>query len=107
MGPKGWQQTAKDIRSAAAAHGRKVRICMMCFVVVDETDEKAAETVEWLGSEVDAEAVISQFRRLSGSASGSTLALDDEHLRKFGLGLGGYQLFGSYETVADRLKEFH
>jgi FMNH2-dependent dimethyl sulfone monooxygenase len=80
---------------------------MMCFVVVDETDEAAAKTVKWLEDEVDAEAVTSQFRRLSGSASGSTMKLNDEHLRKFGLGIGGYQLFGSYETVADKLAGLH
>jgi FMNH2-dependent dimethyl sulfone monooxygenase len=105
MGKKRWQDVAQQIRAAAASHGRKVRICMMCFVVVDETDDKAARTLKWLEDEVDAEAVTSQFRRLSGSASGSTMTLNDEHLRKFGLGIGGYQLVGSYETVADKLKE--
>ncbi|GAB7008015.1 LLM class flavin-dependent oxidoreductase [Nocardioides sp. AN3] len=109
-GPKGWEQQAKDIKAAAASHGRKVRICMMCFVVMDETDEKAAETVQWLGDEIDAEAVVNQFRRLSGSASSSSWGIDDvndEHLRKFGLGLGGYQVFGSYKTVADTLASMH
>ncbi|GAB7002538.1 LLM class flavin-dependent oxidoreductase [Nocardioides sp. AN3] len=109
-GPGGWEQQARDIKAAAAAHGRTVRICMMCFVVMDETDEKAAETVEWLASEIDVEAVTNQFRRLSGSASASNWGQDgvsDEHLRKFGLGLGGYQVFGSYKTVADTLASIH
>jgi FMNH2-dependent dimethyl sulfone monooxygenase len=109
-GPKGWEQQAKDIKAAAASHGRKVRICMMCFVVMDETDQKAAETVQWLADEIDTEAVINQFRRLSGSASASSWGLQDvnaEHLRKFGLGIGGYQVFGSYKTVADELARMH
>jgi FMNH2-dependent dimethyl sulfone monooxygenase len=108
-GPKGWEQQAKDIKAAAASHGRKVRICMMSFVVMDETDEKAAETVEWLADEIDTEAVVNQFTRLSGSPSSSTWVNDvnDEHLRKFGLGLGGFQVFGSYETVADTLSTMH
>jgi dimethylsulfone monooxygenase len=109
-GPQGWEQQAKDIKAAAASHGRKVRICLMCFVVMDESDEKAAATVRWLGDEIDSEAVINQFRRLSGSASSSSWGLDqvdEEHLRKFGLGLGGYQVFGSYETVANTLASMH
>lgn len=102
---KAYGEMAKKIRSAAAAHNRKVRICAMCFVVMDETDEKAAETVKWLEDEIDVEAVTNQYRSLSGNIAG--VALNKEWLYAFGLGLNGNQIFGSYTTVADRLAELY
>jgi FMNH2-dependent dimethyl sulfone monooxygenase len=102
---KAYGEMAKNVHSAAAAHNRKVRVCAMCFVVMDETDEKAAETVRWLEDEIDVEAVTNQYRRLSGNISG--VELNKEWLYAFGLGLSGNQIFGSYTTVADRLAELY
>jgi FMNH2-dependent dimethyl sulfone monooxygenase len=102
---KAYGEMANNVHSAAAAHNRKVRVCAMCFVVMDETDEKAAETVRWLEDEIDVEAVTNQYRRLSGNISG--VELNKEWLYAFGLGLSGNQIFGSYATVADRLTELY
>lgn len=104
---KGYRQAVQEIKAAAAEYGRKIRICMMCFVVMDETDEKAAETVAWLEQEIDLDAVRNQFRRSRGIAADSDIEMDDAYVRSIALGLGGYQLFGSYATVADKLADLH
>jgi dimethylsulfone monooxygenase len=110
----GYAEMADRIRSAAAEHGRRVRICAMCYVIMEDTDEKAAETVEWLEDEVDVEALTNQFWRTQSVYHRDHKVSDDPYLgkgegwfRSHGLGMGGYQLFGSYETVADKLKDLH
>jgi FMNH2-dependent dimethyl sulfone monooxygenase len=105
---------AEKIHSTAASYGRKVRICAMCYVVMEDTDEKAAETVNWLADEVDIDALKNQFWRNKpvyhqdqGEADDPYLGLGLDWFRARGLGMGGYQLFGSYETVADQLAGLH
>ena len=97
---------ADKVRAAADSYGRKVRVCAMCFVVMDETDEKAAATVKWLEDEIDIEAVRNQFGRIRGIPAG-TVDMNESWVRSLALGLTGRQIFGSYETVANELAMLH
>ncbi|MGH3244332.1 MAG: LLM class flavin-dependent oxidoreductase [Spirillospora sp.] len=120
---EGYGRRADKIRSMAASHGRDVRVCAMCYVVMDETDAKAAETVDWLRAEIDRGALDTWLKR-SGHVSNSEskvladetigenreapaddpyLGIGEEHYNDLGLGMGAYKLFGSYESVADQL----
>lgn len=99
---KSYSAMAEKVRSAAESHDRKVRICAMSFVVMDETDEKAAETVKWLEDEIDIEAVRNQFARVRGVPAGS-VEMDENWVRSLARGLSGHQIFGSYATVANEL----
>jgi FMNH2-dependent dimethyl sulfone monooxygenase len=101
---KSYATMAEKVRTAAESHGRKVRICAMCFVVMDETDEKAAATVKWLEDEIDVEAVKNQYARFRGVPADSLSSdIDENWVRSLGLGISGHQVFGSYATVADEL----
>lgn len=112
--PEAYAKVAKKVRDKAAEYERKVRVCAMCYVVMDETDEKAAETVAWLKDEVDYEALKNQFWRLKsvyhpdeGVAEDPYLGMGKEWFRGHGLGMGGHQLFGSYERVANELADLY
>jgi alkanesulfonate monooxygenase SsuD/methylene tetrahydromethanopterin reductase-like flavin-dependent oxidoreductase (luciferase family) len=120
----GYAARANKLHNMAATHGREVRICAMCYVVMDETDEKALETVKWMREEIDRDALDTWLTR-SGHVSNSEneqiapdqigaarlaqenqdpyLGIGQEHYDALGLGMGAYQLFGSYETVADEI----
>jgi FMNH2-dependent dimethyl sulfone monooxygenase len=121
---EGYARRAEKLHAMAAKYGREVRICVMCYVVMDETDAKAAATVDWIRDEIDRGAIEnwlirsghvfnSETTTLAGDVIGadrSGSAAEDPYLgigkdmyEDLGLGLGGFKLFGSYETVADRL----
>ncbi|GAA1395085.1 LLM class flavin-dependent oxidoreductase [Pseudonocardia kongjuensis] len=100
--------TAAKVRAAAASHDRQVRICGMCFVVMDETDEKAAATMAWLEQEIDVAAVQNLYSRYRGVPSEALDAQVNENwVRNLGLGISGRQIVGSYETVANELADLY
>lgn len=106
-----YRTKAEKIHAAAARHGRKIRICAMCYVVMEETDAEAEKKVRWMADEIDREALRNHIIR---TGLGPEADLEDRYLglgkdryTQFGLGMHGYQLFGSYETVADKLAGLH
>ncbi|MCG3754081.1 LLM class flavin-dependent oxidoreductase [Amycolatopsis sp. Poz14] len=125
----GYARRAAKIHAMAAEHGRKVRICAMCYVVMDETDAKAAETTEWMREQIDRDALevwltrsghimnserqevtedqFGEGRAKSGANQDPYLGIGKEHYESLGMGMGAYQLFGSYETVADQLIDLY
>ena len=97
----------------SAKYGRKVRVGAMCYAVIEETDGDAARVVDWLVDEGDREAIRNYMHAVVGTASG--MAIDDEsdpyvglgedQFNKVVLGMTGYQFVGSYETVAEKMRE--
>jgi alkanesulfonate monooxygenase SsuD/methylene tetrahydromethanopterin reductase-like flavin-dependent oxidoreductase (luciferase family) len=100
----------------------------MCYVVMDETDAKAHETVEWMKGQIDDGALRNWLRRSGHVLNSQAKSLDDsaignergneldqdpylgigqQQYESLGMGMGAYQLFGSYETVADQLVELY
>lgn len=105
---KSYATTAAKVRAAAESYGRDVRICGMCFVVMDETDEKATRTMEWLVEEIDVEAVKNQYARYRGVPKEALAEeLNENWVRNLGLGISGHQIVGSYDTVAGELADLH
>ena len=121
---EGYRARAAKIRGMFDEYGRKVRIAVMCYVVMDETDAKAAETTEWMTKEIDREAikmwlvragqVLNSEKAVIGTGSFGVdrdenldedpyLGIGKDWYESLGMGMGAYQLFGSYRTVADQL----
>ncbi|UUW91424.1 LLM class flavin-dependent oxidoreductase [Pimelobacter simplex] len=125
---EGYRARAQKIRAMFDERGRKVRIAVMCYVVMDESDAAAAETVEWMTEEIDHEALRTWLVR-AGHVLNSEKAVitegsfgdgrderldEDRYLgigkdwyESLGMGMGAYQLFGSYDTVADQLVDLY
>jgi FMNH2-dependent dimethyl sulfone monooxygenase len=101
----------EELNRRASSYGRKIRVAALSFVVMDETDEAARSTMQWLEDEIDHEAVSTFF----GAAAGTSNAIDAdesdpwlgigrEEFLRVGLGLTGIHLTGSYETVAEQMR---
>ncbi|MGW4339258.1 LLM class flavin-dependent oxidoreductase [Rhodococcus koreensis] len=125
----GYAERAEKIHGMAAEHGRAVRIAAMCYVVMDDTDAKANETVEWMREEIDRKAiemwlirsghilnseaetvsadVFGDGRSRTEKAEDLYLGVGKEIYEGLGMGMNAYQLFGSYQTVADQLIELY
>jgi FMNH2-dependent dimethyl sulfone monooxygenase len=107
-------EVVERTHAVAAKHGRTVRVAAMAFTIFDETDEQVRKTVEWLEEEIDHAAVAGFF----GSAVGTSNAIDADNadpwlgigreaFLRVGLGLTGYQLFGGYDTAAEKLRALY
>jgi dimethylsulfone monooxygenase len=97
-----------------AEHGRTVRVAAMCYCVMEDTDEGARETVEWLSSQIDREALKAFMGFVTGTSNELAWDEDDPYLGvgkaqylRQGLGSTGFQLFGGYETVAETIRGLH
>lgn len=121
----GYEKRAAKIHDGAARYGRQVRVCVMCYVVMEDTDEKAMETVKWIQDEIDRDALEqwlirsghilnSEAKTVSNDVYGEDrtqrdpyLGLGEQGYNDLGLGMGAFKLFGSYETVANLLAGLH
>ena len=124
----GYRARAENIRGMFDQYGRNVRIAVMCYVVMDETDEAANETVRWMKDNPDHEAlrmwlvragqvlnsekaVIKEgsfgLGREEGLDEDPYLGIGREWYESLSMGMGAYQLFGSYRTVAKQLVDLH
>lgn len=104
------------VRTYADKYQRRLRIGAMCYAVIDETDAKAAETVKWLEEEGDREAIRYFVHSVTTTGSAMNIAEDDgdpyvglgrDQFNRIAAGMIGYQFFGGYETVAEKMRELH
>ena len=109
-----YAELAKDAHARAAVHGRTVRVAAMSYAVIEETDAEAARTVQWLEDEVDDVAVREFIRSAQGTSNAMETEDDDPYMgvgrdmfMKIGVGMTGYQLFGSYDTVCEKIRALH
>lgn len=100
----------------AAKYHRQVRIGAMCYAVMDDSDAKAAATVAWLEEEADRDAIRYFAHSVSATGSAVDIAEDDndpyvgigrEKFNRIAAGMYGYQFFGSYETVAEKMRALY
>ncbi|MFP6741740.1 MAG: hypothetical protein VCD33_08960, partial [Alphaproteobacteria bacterium] len=76
------------------------------------TDAAAAETVAWLESEADYEAISNFAHAVMGTKSAMEMTgeedqwagLGRDQYHKVALGMTGFQLFGDYQTVAEKMR---
>ena len=111
-----YAKAIERVRTYAAKYQRELRIGAMCYAVIDETDAKAAETVNWLEEEGDREAIRYFVNSVTTTGSAMNIGEDDgdpyvglgrDQFNRIAAGMIGYQFFGSYETVAEKMRELH
>jgi FMNH2-dependent dimethyl sulfone monooxygenase len=96
----------------AGGYGRTVHVAASCYCVMEDTDEEARRTVEYLEENIDEDAV----RRFIAVAIAPNGGFDEtdpwaglgrETFVRMGMGMGSFQLHGSCETVAEQLRALH
>ena len=117
-----YEARIEEVHRKAAAYGRKVRAATMVYVIMASTDSEAKAIVDWVAEEVDREAVRSWMTPMikegsyakdfnvgaASEASGDPwLGIGKEKFLRLALGMGAWQLFGSYPTVAEQIRELH
>jgi dimethylsulfone monooxygenase len=108
------------IHEMAAKHGREVRAATMIWVLADATDELAQQKYEWIIDEIDRPAVLNFIASIKGRTSTEGLfGLDKEEEEDpwggvgkeafvgIAMGLTATHVVGSYETVAEKLRELN
>lgn len=109
----------KKILARADHYGRRVSPMTFAYVIMADTDEEAQSIANWVKDEVDEEAADLFIARATGRMGWSGAAGpqhegetmreqvgNDAYLR-MAIGLGGLQVFGSPETVAETFRELH
>jgi FMNH2-dependent dimethyl sulfone monooxygenase len=111
----------KRLGETAAKYKRTVRPATMVYIIIAETDQRAAEIVKWVEDEVDKEAansfLFNRTRDTKGSLltrHGSTLTEEDEWgglgketYMRFALGLSAWHIYGGVQSVAEQMKQLH
>ena len=85
----------------------------MCYCVMEDSDEEAARTVQWMEENADHEAVRFYMHQVVGTSNEMEFGderdlyagLGRDQFHKVALGMTGYQFFGGYETVAEKMRE--
>ncbi len=97
----------------AGKYGRTVRVGAMCYAVIEADDAAARRTVAWLEAEADREAILNYVNSIAGTsnqmaeegvAGDPWAGLDRDAFLKVALGMTGNQLFGGYQTVAEKMR---
>lgn len=118
---QGYADLVSKVNTLASSYNRKVKVATQTWVVMDATESKARATVDWIAEEVDKVATmnfITSSQRQSVSKTfgwkPSENADDDpwggigkEKFLKMALGIGAHHLVGSYESVAEEIRELH
>lgn len=116
---EGYKARIEEAHRKAAHYGRRIRAATMVYVIEDYSDERAQSTKRWLEDEVDAEATlnfIESMKRMSygdeffqGGADRSDPygGVGKDMFLRIALGIGAWQITGSFETVAERIRELH
>jgi FMNH2-dependent dimethyl sulfone monooxygenase len=91
-----------EIRAKAAGYNRNVRAATMCWVLADSTDALAKEKYDWISSQIDEGAVEAFAKSL---AETSTAEFYKDAINRLALGFTSPQIYGSYESVAEQLRE--
>ena len=102
----------KHAHDTAAKYGRRVRVGAMCYCVMEESDAEAARTVQWMEENADTQAVRFYMHQVVGTSNEMGIADEDDcyaglgrdQFYKVALGMSGYQFFGGYETVAEKMR---
>jgi dimethylsulfone monooxygenase len=116
---EGYKTRIEDAHRKAAHYGRTIRAATMVYVIEDATDEGAQATKRWLEEEVDSRATlnfIDSMKRMSYGeeffAGGADVSdpyggVGKDMFLRIALGIGAWQIVGSYATVAERIRELH
>ena len=109
---EGYAQMVEKAHRLAAQYGRKVRVGAMCYAVIEETDAEVARVTDWLEAEADTDAIRTYMHAVVGTGAGMNIddesdpyvGLGKDQFHRVALGMTGYQFFGGYETVAEKMR---
>ena len=116
---EGYRERIELAHKKAATYNREVRIATMVYVVQDSTDEKALATKRWLEEEVDQAATLNFVNSLKRTAYSTEFfdgeqddedpygGVGEEMFLRIALGIGAWQIVGSFESVAEQIRELH
>ncbi len=113
-----YAQMVRNVHERAANYGRVVRPATMCYIIMAETDQAANDVVSWVQEEVDKEAIngfifnlLSDPNTSFSQRYGDKVDPNDEWsgmgrdmFLNYAMGLGAWKLYGSYDTVAERIR---
>ena len=114
-----YKSRIKEVSDLSARYGRSVRPSTMIYVILDDTDEKANSTLEWLEEEVDKVAMANfldsmksnslrdEYKIEEEAESDPWHGVDRETFMRLAMGISAWQIVGSYETAAMQIKELH
>lgn len=113
-----YKDKVEEAHRKAASYGREIRPATMVYVIQDSTDEKAFATKRWLEDEVDHEATLNFVESIKRTAYSDLFfegrdgddpygGVGKEMFLRIALGIGAWQITGSYATVAERIRELH
>lgn len=115
----GYKARVEEVQRLSGKYCRDVRASTMVYVIEDSTDGKAEATKRWLEDEVDHQATrnfIDSMKRMSysdeffdkgGDEDDPWSGVGKDMFLRIALGIGAWQIIGSYETVAERIRELH
>lgn len=114
---KDYEALAKKAHALAASYGRTVRVAAMCYSVIEDTDQQAEQTIAWLKENADIDAIRTYIRAMTGTSveyEGNPGDDEDpysdyghEVFMKVCTGMAAYQLTGSPDTVAEKMRRIH
>lgn len=116
-----YRTVAKDIHDKAASYDRRVLVATQLWPIIDKTDAAAQATAEWIAEEIDHQATmnfIQSAKRQHISSTFGWIEAEEESadpyggigrdlFMRMGLGIGAHQFVGSYDTVAEQLRELY
>jgi FMNH2-dependent dimethyl sulfone monooxygenase len=105
-GADGFRQRVEHIKAKAAHYNRQVRVATMCWVLPAPTNAMAKEKYDWIASEIDLGAVESFVASLKGTSNYERSAGQGQ-IERMALGLTAPQIVGSFESVAEQLRELN
>lgn len=111
-----YAEKVSKVNRLSAKYGRDVRCSTMVWILVEPTDEQAEEKRQWLEDEVDREAVLNFIQSAKNQSTSDEYGKgedeDDpwggmgrENFLRIAFGLTAWQMVGSPQTVAEKLRE--
>ncbi|SDZ49378.1 LLM class flavin-dependent oxidoreductase [Herbiconiux ginsengi] len=117
---EGYREKVSQIRELSTKYNRKVKIATMSWASIEATDELAEERLAWYEDQIDLEAVYGYYQALAGIdtfGAGDTSPKSDDYpeykgltkefVKTFSLGMTSPRLYGSPETVAEKIRALH
>lgn len=113
----GYKEKIATVHRKAAEYGREVRIATMVWVVLEASDQRAADTLRWIEDEVDREATLDFIESMKDISIAKDFHLEGENQEdpwggvgremflRIALGITAWQVVGSPASVAEQLRE--
>jgi FMNH2-dependent dimethyl sulfone monooxygenase len=116
----GYRNLVERVHKQAATHDRYVRLATQVYPIMAKTDAEAQSIADWIAEEVDRTATMNFIESAKRQSVSKTFGWGDaeqgddpwggigqDRFLRMAMGIGAHQLIGSYETVAEELRQLH